>query len=251
MLAFLSPAKNMRPCAAPAAALTAPVFEERAAALARLLREYSPWQLESLLKVNPALALKAFDAYAAFDTAAPSPALLTYYGLAFQHMDPASFTAEDLAFAQEHVRILSALYGLLRPLDGIRPYRLEMQAPFRVEGRSLYAYWDDGPARALLAQGGPVINLASAEYANLILPHLAPGERCVTCSFLTWRRGKLVMPATAATMARGRMVRFLVRNRLDDPEGLKAFDWDDYAFAPELSTDSRYVFTRGEESACL
>ena len=127
MIAFLSPAKNMRPAPAPGVPLTRPVFQREADRLAALLRGYSPWELESLLQINPSLAMKAAGYYQDFAEAPASAALSAYYGLAFQHLDAASLTPEDYAWAGEHLRILSALYGVLRPADGIRPYRLELQ----------------------------------------------------------------------------------------------------------------------------
>ena len=137
MIAFLSPAKNMRPAPAPGVPLTRPVFQREADRLAALLRGYSPWELESLLQINPSLAMKAAGYYQDFAEAPASAALSAYYGLAFQHLDAASLTPEDYAWAGEHLRILSALYGVLRPADGIRPYRLEFQSRLRVEGQSL------------------------------------------------------------------------------------------------------------------
>ena len=242
MIAFLSPAKNMRPAPAPGVSLTRPVFQREADRLASLLRKYSPWELESLLQINPSLAMKAAGYYQDFAEAPASAALSAYYGLAFQHLDAASLTPEDYAWAGEHLRILSALYGVLRPADGIRPYRLELQSRLRVEGQSLYAFWGERIARELFKTGEPVIHLASGEYARAVLPHRRPGDICITCEFSILRRGKRTTLATGAKMARGEMARFLVKNRLERPTDLQAFEWDGYAFAPALSDETRYVF---------
>lgn len=204
MIAFLSPAKNMRPAPAPGVPLTRPVFQREADRLAALLRGYSPWELESLLQINPSLAMKAAGYYQDFAEAPASAALSAYYGLAFQHLDAASLTPEDYAWAGEHLRILSALYGVLRPADGIRPYRLEFQSRLRVEGQSLYAFWGERIARELFKTGEPVIHLASGEYARAVLPHRRPGDICITCEFSILRRGKRTTLATGRQNGEGR-----------------------------------------------
>lgn len=245
MLAFLSPAKNLRPAAWDGLTPGRPQFLAEAAELAGALREQAPWQLESLLRVNPELALRAFADYHSFDPAGQgSPALLSFHGLAYQSMAPEDFTPEDFAFAEEHIRILSALYGVLRPCDGVQPYRLDFQSGVRHEGRRLYAYWGDKLCRALFAKTDTAVNLASGEYARAVLPWLRQGERVVTCEFVVNRRGKLITLPTLAKMARGRMARFLTRERLTRPEELQAFEWEGLSYVRELSGADRYVFLR-------
>lgn len=253
MLAVLSPAKNMRP-ARTDLPLSPPLFEDKTRRLADLLKGYSAWELESLLAVNPALAMKAFFMMQDFDAAklwSPEdgepggwPALLAFYGLAYQSMAPDELSEEELRYAHDHLRILSAFYGLLRPLDRILPYRLEMQSKVKVEGQNLYRFWGDAPARALFAGGETVVNLASGEYAKALLAHLAPGDRLITCRFEIVRRGRRLMLATEAKMARGRMARFLVKNRPEKPEELREFEWEGYAFSPALSDERTYVFQK-------
>lgn len=253
MLAVLSPAKNMRP-AGTGLPLTPPLFEEKTRRLAEILKGYSAWELESRLAINPALAMKAFFMAQDFDPgklwppeggeAGGWPALLAFYGLAYQSMAPEDFSEAEMLYAQDHLRILSAFYGLLRPLDRILPYRLEMQSKVKAEGQNLYRFWGDAPARALFAGGETVVNLASGEYAKALLAHLAPGDRLVTCRFEIVRRGRRMMLATEAKMARGRMARFLVKNRPEKPEDLREFEWDGYAFSPALSDARTYVFQK-------
>lgn len=245
MRVVLSPAKNMRPVSIEGMALTRPMFEKETRRLARELKGYDAWQLESLLAVNPALALRAFLDFQDFQWEKEgSPALLSFYGLAYQHIHPEDFTPEDLPFAQEHLRILSAFYGLLRPLDGIQPYRLEMAGRLRVDGQNLYRFWGDKPCRALFDGGEPVVNLASGEYAKALLAHLGPQDRPVTCRFEVRRRGKRVMLATEAKMARGEMARAVIKNRLTRPEELWSFEWEGYAFEPALSDERLYVYVK-------
>jgi cytoplasmic iron level regulating protein YaaA (DUF328/UPF0246 family) len=245
MITVLSPAKRLQPVPQPPLAATRPRYLAEAAELAGQLRTLAPWQLESALRVNPALALDAFAAYQAFDPDTPgAPALLAYRGLAYQSMAPQDFTPEELRFAQDHLRLLSALYGALRPLDGILPHRLELVSRLRVDGKSLYGYWGDTVCRDLVREDGVLLNLASGEYARLLLPHLRPGERCITCDFLIPRRGRLVCLPTLAKMARGRMARYLIQNRIDRPEGARSFAWEGFAFAEVLSGPERYVFVQ-------
>ena len=246
MRLILSPAKNTRSARAEGLDLTVPPFREKTEGLAEAVRSYSAWELESLMKINPELAMKAYLDYQAFCFDGPgSPALLAYHGLAFRYLDAQSLSREELLFAQEHVRVLSAFYGVLRPLDEIMPYRLEFLCRLKMDGKDLYHYWADGIYRALFdgLADRTVINLCSAEYAKAVEPHLTAADRFVTCSFLSrGKNGKLQTRATAAKMARGRMVRFAVQNRIDSPEELWAFDWEDYAFCQELSTENNYVF---------
>lgn len=226
--------------------MTIPPFREKTEALAKAVRSYSAWELESLMKINPELAMKAYLDYQAFRFDGPgSPALLAYHGLAFRYLDAQSFSKEELLFAQEHVRVLSAFYGVLRPLDEIMPYRLEFLCRLKMDGRDLYHYWADAMYQALFdgLADRTVINLCSAEYAKAIEPYLTARDRFVICSFLSCgKNGKLQTRATAAKMARGSMARFAVENRVDSPEELWAFDWEDYAFCQELSTENNYVF---------
>lgn len=241
MIAILSPAKNMEPAALPGLKMTAPRFSDKTERLASLLREKSPWQLESLMKINPDLAMKAFSY---FQDSAPdkkSPALLSYRGLAYQHLNAGDFSIEDFSFAQTHLRLFSAFYGPLRPADAIAPYRLEMQCRLRIDGGSLYRFWGDTFYRDVTTHG-PVINLASAEYAKTVQPFLRPGDDFITCRFLVQKRGKYVCLPTAAKMARGAMARWMVRNRAENPDVLKEFHENGFVFSEALSTETNFTF---------
>ncbi len=243
MLAVLSPAKNQRVAGSPGIPLTEPAFKRETCQLAALLREFAPFELESVLEVNPEIAMRAFGYYQDFRWGKPgTAALLAYHGLAYQHLRAEEFTPDEFAYAQEHLRICSALYGLLRPADAIQPYRLALQCRLRVEGKNLYAFWGERLCRALFAQGEPVVNLASGEYGRTITRFTKPGDRLVTCEFCVMRRGKRITLATGAKMARGEMARYIVKNRINEPEALRAFEWDGYTWVPELSSESRYVF---------
>ena len=246
MLAMMSPARNIRPASFAGEEPDCPLFPGKTKQLVDVLRGYSPWELESLLEVNSEKALEIFVRYQQFDPALPgTPALLAYYGAAFRNLNVQDFHREDFFFAREHLRILSAVYGLLRPADGILPYRLGMQCDFKINGQDLYTFWGNRIYEELFRKGEPVINLASMEYARLVTPYLTPGDTLITCRFLIQKPGGGTR-ATVSTVrtARGQMVRYLIKNRITAPEGLKDFDWAGYRFIGNLSDDLTYVFVQ-------
>ena len=245
VIAILSPAKNMRPAGLKGIALTQPALLERTKQLLPLLQAMEPWELESKLKINPQLAMKAFADFQEFGApGGESAALLSYRGLAYQNLDAQSLSSAEFAFAGEHIRILSAFYGVLRPGDAIKPYRLEFQCKFQPGGKSLYHFWGDSIYRELYSSGDAVVNLASKEYSKAVSAFLRPGDRFVTCDFLTFRRGKLITLAALAKMARGRMARYLIDHRIQEPEGLRGFSWEGYQFSPALSDESNFRFVQ-------
>lgn len=247
MIALLSPAKNMQQGFPDwmGSQITQPQFMEQTNLLYQTLRALAPWELESWFRINPQLAMKAACNYQDFDSGAQgTPAIFAYSGLAYTNLHAQDFDLDEILFAQDHLRILSAFYGILRPCDGILPYRLEMACKLKFEGKSLYQFWGDRLYKALFSLEEPVINLASKEYAKVITPYLHRGNKWITCDFVTYRKGKYTTLATEAKMARGQMVRYLIQNRLTQPEQLKKFDWNGYQFVPDQSSVDRYVFER-------
>ena len=248
MIAFLSPAKNMQPGRLPTGKPGKIPYPEETGRLADALKKLQPWEFEHILKIGPELGWEAFARYQDLDlTAEGVPAVLAYKGLAFLHLNPWDFTPEDFRFAGEHLKIMSALYGMLSATDGIEPYRLELRCRFRMDGKNLYRFWGDRLYRDLFAKGEPVINLASKEYSNLITPFVRPQDRFITCDFLTPVRGKLRTLPALAKMGRGEMARYIIKNRLEDPENLKGFVRNGYRYSAELSTGRRFVFVQWEE----
>ena len=176
-----------------------------------------------------------------------TPAILAYEGIAFQYMAPSVFTAEQFDYVQAHLRILSGLYGVLRPFDGVTPYRLEMQARLSVGGaKDLYAFWGDRLAAALWAETDCIVNLASQEYSRCVSRFPVPGKRFINCVFGEEKDGKVVEKGTLCKMARGEMVRFAAEKAVTCPEQLKDFHRH-YRFVPERSTETEYVFLRTGE----
>jgi hypothetical protein len=247
MIAILSPTKNMKEVgySHPEIDVTKPQFLAQTRDLWAQLKEMAPWELESAFGISPPLAMAAACHFQDFDPeGVGTMALYRYTGLAFQSLGAEDFTEEEVRFCNDHLRIVSGFYGLLRPCDGIQPYRLEMGTKLRFGGKTLYQVWGDRLYKALFDTGEAVINLASKEYSKAVSPYLQKEDRFITCDFLTNRGGKWVTVATSAKMARGQMVRYLVQNQLCQPEQLQDFTFDGYVFQKERSDDSHYVFLR-------
>ncbi len=174
-----------------------------------------------------------------------TPALLAYEGIQYQYMAPGVFEDGHFDFISRHLRILSGFYGLLRPFDGVTPYRLEMQAKLSVNGsKDLYTYWGDKPARQLLKETDFILNLASKEYSKAVTSYLPKTTRLLTCTFGELKEGRVVEKGTLCKMARGQMVRFLAEHNITVPEKIKSFDQLGYCFSKEHSTESNFVFIK-------
>ena len=174
-----------------------------------------------------------------------TPAIIAYEGIQYRYMAPGVFTDRELSYVQEHLRILSGFYGILRPFDGVTPYRLEMQAKLPVgNAKDLYAFWGDSLARQLFGETNCIINLASREYSRCVTDHLTRDVVFITCAFCERKDGKLVEKGTLCKMARGEMVRYMAQNQITQPEGLKAFDRLGYRFSPADSDAKTYTFIK-------
>ncbi len=174
-----------------------------------------------------------------------TPAILAFTGLQYQYMAPDVFTDQGLAYIEAHLRILSGFYGLLRPFDGIVPYRLGMGDRAQVAGsKNLYDFWGSRLADELYRDDSLVLNLASKEYERAVTPYLTGDRRLVTCVFGELSDGRVKQKATLAKMARGEMVRYLAENDIHDLAGVKAFTVTNYHFRPAYSTADRLVFTK-------
>ena len=175
-----------------------------------------------------------------------TPAILAYEGIQYRYMAPGVMEAGALEYLGERLRILSGLYGLLRPFDGVTPYRLEMQARLSVDGfKDLYDFWGKDLANQLAGETDLVVDLASREYSRAVESQLPPGVRFLKCIFGEKKDGKLVEKGTMCKMARGQMVRWLAENRIEESGGIKDFSDLGYCFSPEDSTENIYTFIKG------
>ncbi|WP_374340611.1 peroxide stress protein YaaA [Azonexus sp.] len=254
MLIFLSPAKSLdfqTPPQVPA--FTQPAFLDRSAELIDGLRRLSPADIAGLMDLSDPLARLNFARYAEwslpFTPENAKQAVLAFDGDVYDGLAAKTMDAAELDFAQDHVRILSGLYGLLKPLDLIQPYRLEMGTRFaNARGKDLYAFWGETLLDAINAEldamARPVaVNLASEEYFKAAVGRKIRGE-LVQPVFEDWKGGRYKIISFYAKRARGLMTRYAVTRRLTAPEDLQGFDLDGYAFAPEASDARTWVFRR-------
>ena len=246
MRILISPAKQMTPDPDTLAPVSQPRFLPEARLLLETLRQKSDRELQVLWKTNDALTAENIQRVRTMDlTRNLTPALFCYHGIQYQYLGPSALEDAPLAWLSEHLRIGSGFYGLLRPLDGIVPYRLEMQArlaagPFR----DLYEFWGGDLAEDLSQGTDCILDLASKEYSMCISRHLRPGIRLLTCVFGEEQGNRVVEKGTLCKMARGEMVRFLAENGIRDPKEIRDFDRLGYRFSPERSDDGTCVFLR-------
>ncbi len=257
MITLLSPSKTQadpsEPVDHPYGKTTTPALLPDAVELVRTLRQQSPDELAQLMSVSERLAVLNHERYQRFDppftTDNARPALLTFRGDVYTDIAVDTYDTADFTFAQQHLRILSGLYGLLRSLDLMQPYRLEMGTALSTErGTNLYRFWGDRLTEhlneTLAAQTSPVvINLASQEYYRAI-DKKKLNAPVVTPVFKEFKNGQFKTVAIYAKRARGRMANFIVKNRLDAPGSLKTFNEDRYEYHEAASTAQTWVFAR-------
>ena len=246
MRIILSPAKKMQHDENGPAYRDLPVFLSDAEKIKDSLKEKSFSELKALWACNEKITEQNIERLSSMNLREKlTPALLSYDGIAYQYMAPTVFETEMLSYVQEHLRILSGFYGIVRPMDGVTPYRLEMQAKLEVDGsKNLYEYWGDRLYKEVRDSSGIIINLASKEYSKCIEKYLQPDDRYISCNFFEEQEGKLVQKGVYCKMARGEMVRFMAENRVEEPEGIKDFAVMGYRYAKELSSEKEYIFVR-------
>lgn len=251
MLALLSPAKTLDyKKAIPPVDLTAPRFAEETATLARAAAKLSAKKLAGIMDISANLATLNVERFRNFESLPTRPAVYAFAGDVYVGFEASTLPPEAIAFAQDHVRILSGLYGLLRPLDEIRPYRLEMGTKWAPRRGDLLGFWGkrigDLLGHDLAGEGSAtVINLASREYFAAIAAAPPVGARILTIDFREQGPDGLRFNSFGAKRARGMMARYLCEHRIDDPEGLKGFDSDGYRFDAKGSDDAMWRFVRG------
>lgn len=246
MRIIISPAKKMNVDVDSFAPEGLPQFIGEAEQLKTVLQSMTPRQLRALWKCNEAIAKLNVERLETMDLRCRlTPAILAYEGIQYRYMAPGVFETGHLAYIKEHLRILSGFYGLLRPFDGVTPYRLEMQARLSVDGgKDLYAFWGGKLAKQLASETDFVLNLASREYSRAVEPHLPASVRFLSCTFGELKEGRVMEKGTLCKMARGQMVRWLAENNITDPEDIRAFADLGYRFSPEHSTENNDVFIK-------
>ncbi|OMF06303.1 peroxide stress protein YaaA [Paenibacillus sp. FSL H7-0942] len=248
MRIIISPAKKMKIDTDLMAIAQMPQFINESEQLLSLLQKLSYDELKAMWKCNDAIAEQNVERIQNMNIKANlTPAIYAYEGIQYQYMAPGVFQNEELAYLQQHLRILSGFYGMLRPLDGVTPYRLEMQGKLQGPGfKSLYQFWGSKLADQLQSESNYILNLASKEYSKNILPFLSEETRFITCVFGQMVNGKLVEKATWAKMARGEMVRYMAEHKITEVKDVRNFDRLNFTFSEERSDESTYVFIQAE-----
>ncbi len=248
MRVIISPAKKMQEVPDLLPVRGRPRLLAKTKELLAWLTSLSYEEIKALWKCSDALARPNYERIRHMDLMQHlSPALLSYVGIQYQYMAPEVFSRAELSYVQEHLRILSGFYGVLAPLDGVTPYRLEMQAKGAPgEKKNLYEFWGDQIFQAVMEKEEEhvIVNLASKEYARCVESYLTPEDTMVTCVFGEWKEDHVVQKGTEDKMARGEMVRFMAENRIQKPEEMQTFDRLGFRFHPELSSGNKYVFLK-------
>ena len=265
MKIIISPAKKMNIDTDTLACRSVPVFLNETAELLTWMKNLTFVQAKELWKCNDKIAEQNYRRFQEMDLERNlTPAVIAYEGIQYQYMAPAVFRGAETDYIQEHLRILSGFYGVLKPFDGVVPYRLEMQAKASEAG-DLYKFWGDKLYRKVVRKEKPVsgtpgteppmlessgadknliVNLASKEYSKCVEKYLTSEDRYLTIVFGELTDGKVKQKGTLAKMARGEMVRYLAEHEVEDLEGIKGFDRLGYWFDEALSNEQEYVFLK-------
>lgn len=246
MKIIISPAKKMNTDTDTFPIKELPVLLNKTTQIQKYIQDLSYDQAKKLWNCNDRLAGLNYARHQDLDLYRNlTPAILAYEGIQYQYMVPVVFTENALRYIDSHLYILSGFYGVLRPFDGVTPYRLEMQAKARVgDAKDLYAFWGDSIYQTVTSRDHVIINLASKEYAKCVEEFLRPEDTFITCIFGEWKDQKIIQKGTQAKMARGEMVRFLAENQIERTERIKDFCGLGYSFRESLSSDKEYVFLK-------
>lgn len=244
---IISPAKKMNVSDDALPWQNLPHFLDRTDKLLQTLRDMNEAQTQALWRCSDALSSLNRNRLDRMDLRSGlSPAILSYEGIQYQNMAPSVMSERELAYLESRLRILSAFYGVLRPFDGVTPYRLEMQAKICVgDAKDLYSFWGSSLFDTLAEETDIIVNLASVEYAKAVRPianDTSPRAQVITCLFGTMRNGKLIQRSVEAKAARGTFVRWCAENALDNTADLACFNVGGYHVEPSLSHDTTLVF---------
>lgn len=246
MKIIISPAKKMNIDTDSFGVKSLPHFVKEAEFLMHWIQGQAYEELKKLWGCNDKIAEQNFRRFQEMNLEKNlTPALISYEGIQYQYMSPQVFSKEAWDYVQAHLRILSGFYGVVRPLDGVTPYRLEMQAKAKVDGKKdLYDFWGSLLYKEVLDESRTILNLASKEYSKIIERYLTPDDTFITCIFGEWKDGKVIQKGTQAKMARGEMVRYMAEKQIDEIEEIKKFQRLDYVYSEEQSTENTYVFIK-------
>lgn len=246
MKIIISPAKKMIEDTDSFDISKLPIFKDKAEVLLTWLKSKNYDELKNIWKCNDKIAKLNYDRVQDMNLDENlTPAVMAYSGIQYQAMGPQVFTQEALQRAAKDLYIISGFYGILGAMDGITPYRLEMQAKVDINDQhTLYQFWGDSIYQELYRDNELVVNLASKEYSKAIERYLKPQDKFITCSFKKEKNGKYVQQAIAAKQARGDMVRYILENNIKEIDEIKNFSVNGYQYEPQFSTDTELVFIK-------
>ncbi len=250
MIVILSPAMRMVKDDG-MAPLSAPIFLDKSKEIDAALHQQTPAQLAEVWLCSDKAVQKYQRAYLEGPKdREPTPAILSFAGIAYQYLGPSAFTDEQFAWVQDHVRILSGYYGILKPMDGVVPYRLEMKSPLAVgQSKDLYAFWEDSLYQNCLDDDRVILNLASKEYSKAIEPYCTKDDRFVNVFFEEKENGRYAIKGVYAKMARGDMTAWLAEKQIHDVDQVKQYDHMHYHFDDVRSDDTHFHFVREKVQA--
>ena len=253
MIILISPAKSLNSDVSNGSLYSVPALQSDANKLAKILKGFSKNQLQELMSLSEALAEENVKRYKKFKLRAPldnsTRAIELFAGDVYRGLQAGDFNEEDLKFAQDHLRILSGLYGVLRPLDKMQPYRLEMGTRLKTKyGKNLYEFWGDRITKQINGllkdhDNKQIINLASEEYFKSVKKQKLKAE-ILNINFKEYHNGTLKFLSFNAKVARGMMARYIIKNRIDTIEEIKGFAQESYSFSEENSTPQNWIFIR-------
>lgn len=247
MKIMISPAKNMKINNDFFDYESLPLFTNEADKLYDLLSKLSYNELKEVLQANDKITFWHYQNYQNFNNIALSPAILCFNGIQYTYMSPLTFDDNQWKYVKENVFILSAFYGLLRAMDGVKPYRLEMINPFSsFTFNNLYDFWKDKIQKALYQNDDLVLNLCSSEYSRVVKPYLKKNQKFVSVFFYEMQDNKLRQKTVYLKMARGIMVRYLASIHAKTIQDVQSFSMAGYQYCDELSTETKLVFVRSK-----
>lgn len=250
MKIIISPAKKMINDCAYITEMSIPVFIEKTKKLQTYLASLSYVELKKLLVCNEDIAKLNYQRYQNMDLSYNvTPALLSYDGIQYKYMAPDVFEEDYFTYVNQHLRILSGFYGILKPMDGVVPYRLEMQAKLKTDFcKNVYDYWKDELYKELTKEDSIILNLASDEYSKAILKYCTNENRVIQCTFGELINDKVKEKGVYVKMARGEMVRYMAENNIQNIEEIKNFNRLGFTYNEMLSNENHYVFImKGEQ----
>ncbi len=244
MKIIISPAKKMNIDTDTFLYRNLPVFLDRTREIMSYMKTLSYTDAKKLWGCNDSIAELNYDRFKEMNLEqCLTPAIMSYEGIQYQYMAPIVLSDSALNYLENHLRILSGFYGVLRPFDGVTPYRLEMQAKVKIGTyKDLYHYWDNSLYQEVCDDDHIILNLASKEYSKCIEKYLSPEDHFITCVFGEEINGKIVQKGTLAKMARGEMVRFMAENQIEDLEKIKDFNRLNFTYREDLSSKNEFVF---------